>query len=41
MILYLGGGLGLAMLMVGLLLSVFGRQSVVEERLGRYTEAGG
>jgi len=39
-ILYLGGGLGLAMLMVGLLLSVFGRQSVVEERLGRYTEAG-
>jgi len=41
MILYLGGGLGLAMLLVGLLLSVFGRQSVVEERLGRYTEAGG
>ncbi|OGO71059.1 MAG: hypothetical protein A2Z37_10835 [Chloroflexi bacterium RBG_19FT_COMBO_62_14] len=41
MILYLGGGLGLAMLMIGLLVSVFGRQSVVEERLGRYTEAGG
>jgi tight adherence protein B len=41
LILYIGGGLGLAMLLVGLLVSVFGGQSVVEERLGRYTEAGG
>lgn len=41
LILYVGGGLGLALLLVGLLISVFGGQSVVEERLGRYTEAGG
>ncbi len=41
LILYVGGGLGLAMLLIGLLLSVFGGQSVVEERLGRYSEAGG
>ena len=40
LILYVGGGLGLAMLLIGLLLSVFGGQSVVEERLGRYTEVG-
>lgn len=40
LILYLGGGLGLALLLIGLLVSVFGGQSVVEERLGRYTEAG-
>jgi tight adherence protein B len=41
LVLYIGGGLGLAMLVIGLLVSVFGGQSVVEERLGRYTEAGG
>jgi tight adherence protein B len=41
LILYVGGGLGLAMLLIGLLVSVFGSRSVVEERLGRYTEAGG
>jgi tight adherence protein B len=41
LVLYIGGGLGLAMLLIGLLISVFGGQSVVEERLGRYTEAGG
>lgn len=40
LILYIGGGLGLAMLLLGLLVSVFGGQSVVEERLGRYTEVG-
>jgi tight adherence protein B len=41
LVLYVGGGIGLAMLLIGLLISVFGGQSVVEERLGRYTEAGG
>jgi tight adherence protein B len=39
-ILIIGGGLGLLLLVVGFGMSIFGERSVVEERLGRYTEAG-
>jgi tight adherence protein B len=38
-ILMVGGGLGLVLLVVGLVSSLVGRRSVVEERLGRYAEA--
>lgn len=40
LILMIGGGLGLGLLVVGLGLTLFGERSVVEERLGRYTEMG-
>ncbi len=40
LILMIGGGLGLLFLIVGVVLSVFGERSVVEERLGRYSETG-
>jgi tight adherence protein B len=40
LILIVGGGLGLVLLVVGLGLTLFGERSVVEERLGRYTDAG-
>jgi tight adherence protein B len=39
-VLLIGGGLGLLLLVVGVGMTVFGERSVVEERLGRYTEAG-
>jgi tight adherence protein B len=35
------GGLGLLLLLLGVAFSVFGRRSVVAERLGRYSESGG
>lgn len=38
MILFVGGGLALVLMVVGVVLSLIGRQSVVEERLGRYSE---
>ncbi len=41
MLLYFGGGLGLLLLVVGVVISVLGSRSVVEERLGRYVESGG
>jgi tight adherence protein B len=41
MVLWVGGGLGLVLLLLGLVVSLFGERSVVEERLGRYTESGG
>lgn len=41
LVLVIGGGLGLLLLLVGGILSLVGRQTVVEERLGRYAEAGG
>ena len=41
MILALGGGLGLLLLFVGVVVTVLGSRSVVEERLGRYAESGG
>jgi len=41
MILALGAGLGLILLLVGVVVSVLGSRSVVEERLGRYAESGG
>src|SRR3990170_423602 len=40
-VLVLGGGLGLILLVAGLVVSMFGSRSVVEERLGRYAESGG
>lgn len=40
LILFIGGGLALILMAVGVVLSVLGRQSVVEERLGRYAEGG-
>lgn len=40
LILIIGGGLGLLLLVVGLGITLFGERSVVEERLGRYTEGG-
>ncbi|HUS84003.1 MAG TPA: hypothetical protein VMX56_02575, partial [Anaerolineales bacterium] len=40
LILIVCGGLGLLLLVVGLGLTLFGERSVVEERLGRYTEGG-
>lgn len=39
-VLMIGGGLGLLLLVVGFGMTVFGERSVVEERLGRYTEGG-
>ncbi|MGA9534224.1 MAG: type II secretion system F family protein [Anaerolineales bacterium] len=41
LILFVGGGLGLLLLGIGGVLSLVGRQTVVEERLGRYAETGG
>lgn len=41
LVLYVGGGLGLLLLVVGVVLSIVGGGSVVEERLGRYAETGG
>jgi tight adherence protein B len=41
LVLFVGGGLGLLLLVVGALISILGGQSVVEERLGRYAETGG
>lgn len=41
LILIIGGGGGLLLLLVGLLVSLIGGGSVVEERLGRYSESGG
>ena len=35
------GGLGVLLLIVGAVVSILGRRSVVEERLGRYSESGG
>lgn len=40
-LLFVAGGLGFLLLLVGLLVSVLGQGSVVEERLGRYAESGG
>jgi tight adherence protein B len=40
LVLIIGGGLGLLLLVVGLGITLFGERSVVEERLGRYTEGG-
>ncbi|MEX0788305.1 MAG: type II secretion system F family protein [Anaerolineales bacterium] len=40
-ILLVGGGLGLLLLVAGLAVSFLGSRSVVEERLGRYSESGG
>jgi len=41
MILMVGGGLGLLMLLVGVGITFISGRSVVEERLGRYSETGG
>jgi tight adherence protein B len=41
LILIIGGGLALLFLVVGVVLSLVGGGSVVEERLGRYAETGG
>ncbi len=41
LVLLLGGGLGLLLLLVGVAVSFLGSRSVVEERLGRYSESGG
>ena len=41
LILIVGGGLALLFLVVGVVLSLVGGGSVVEERLGRYAETGG
>ena len=41
LVLIVGGGLALLMLVVGIVLSLVGGGSVVEERLGRYAETGG
>jgi tight adherence protein B len=41
LVLFIGGGLGLVLLVVGLAISLLGSRSVVEERLGRYSETGG
>jgi len=40
LILMVGGGLGLLVLIIGVVISVVGERSVVEERLGRYSETG-
>jgi tight adherence protein B len=37
----IGGGFGLLMLIVGVVVSIFGERSIVEERLGTVSEAGG
>ncbi len=39
-ILFVGGGLGLLLLVLGVVVSLVGSRSVVEERLGRYAESG-
>ncbi|MGD8865017.1 MAG: hypothetical protein PVI81_05460, partial [Anaerolineales bacterium] len=39
-ILLIGGGLGGLLLVVGLAMTLLGERSVVEERLGRYSETG-
>lgn len=41
LVLFIGGGLGLLLLVVGAAVSLLGSRSVVEERLGRYAETGG
>jgi tight adherence protein B len=41
LILLIGGLLGLTLLVVGVVITVFGSRSVVQERLGRYAESGG
>jgi len=41
LVLFVGGGLGLLLLVVGVVSSVLSGRSVVEERLGRYSESGG
>ena len=41
LVLYIGGGLGLILLLVGVASTVFSGRSEVEERLGRYSESGG
>jgi len=41
LVLVVGGGLAMLLLVVGLVLSLVGGGSVVEERLGRYAETGG
>ena len=41
LILFIGGTIGLLMLGAGVLSSLIGRRTVVEERLGRYAETGG
>ncbi|HSB89190.1 MAG TPA: type II secretion system F family protein [Anaerolineales bacterium] len=41
LILLIGGGLGVALLLVGVGVSLLGGQTAVEERLGRYAESGG
>lgn len=41
LVLLIGGGLGVALLLVGVGVSLLGGQTVVEERLGRYAESGG
>jgi tight adherence protein B len=40
LVLYIGLGLGLLLLFVGIISSVVGRGSIVEERLGQYSETG-
>lgn len=39
-VLVVGGGLGLLLLVLGVVISLVGSRSVVEERLGRYSESG-
>ena len=41
LVLFVGGGLGLLLLVVGVVSTVLSGRSVVEERLGRYSESGG
>jgi tight adherence protein B len=41
LVLYIGGGLGLILLLVGVASSLLSGRSEVEERLGRYSESGG
>ncbi|MGD8813105.1 MAG: hypothetical protein PVI78_01360, partial [Anaerolineales bacterium] len=40
-ILLVSAGLGVVLLIAGVLSAVLGRRSVVDERLGRYSESGG
>ncbi len=41
LVLYIGGGLGLVLLLVGIATTLLTGRSEVEERLGRYSESGG
>jgi len=41
LILFIGGTIGLLLLGAGVVSSLVGRRTVVEERLGRYAETGG